>query len=54
MIVDFIGDQDMYQECLKTYMQKYAYKNTTSEDLLQVMTEISGKDVIGVFTPWIT
>ncbi len=35
-------------------MQRFAYKNAKSEDLLKVMSEVSGKDMIEVFTPWIT
>ena len=54
MIVDFIGDHKVFQDCLKAYMQKYAYQNTKTEDLLRIMSEVSGKDVIGVFMPWIT
>lgn len=54
MIFEFIGDRNVYQECLKTYMHRFAYKNTKTEDLLKVMSEVSGKDLLGVFTPWIT
>lgn len=54
MIFDFIGDQKVYQECLKAYMERFAFKNTKTEDLLQVMSDVSGKDLIGVFIPWIT
>jgi aminopeptidase N len=35
-------------------MERFAYKNTKTEDLLQVMSDVSGKDLIGVFIPWIT
>jgi|LauGreDrversion4_2_1035121.scaffolds.fasta_scaffold97966_3 aminopeptidase N len=34
-------------------MHRFAYKNATSEDLLAVMSEVSGKDLVSVFTPWI-
>ena len=34
MIFDFIGDEKVFQECLKAYMDKYAYNNTKTEDLL--------------------
>jgi puromycin-sensitive aminopeptidase len=54
MIFEYIGDYKIYQECLRTYMRRFAYKNAKSEDLLKVMSEISGKDLIEVFTPWIT
>jgi aminopeptidase N len=34
-------------------MHRFAYKNTTTADLLTVMDEVSGKNVKEVFTPWI-
>ena len=53
MINSFIGDQAVFQQCLKVYMNKYAYGTTTTADLLRVMDEVSGKRVTEVFTPWI-
>ena len=34
-------------------MHKYQYGNTRTEDLLQVMSEVSGKDITGIMMPWI-
>jgi aminopeptidase N len=51
---EFIGDPKLYQECLKVYLQKFAYKNAKTEDFLKVMNEVSGKKLDEVFTPWLT
>ena len=46
MISMFINDQEVFKQCLKVYMNKFAYKNTKTEDLLTIMTEVSGKDTL--------
>jgi len=54
MLYELIENKDLFKECLKIYLTKYQYGNTRTENLLQVMTEVSGKDVIGIMTPWLS
>lgn len=53
MMQEFIGDPKMFQECLKTYLHRFAYKNAKTEDFFKVMSEVSGKKLDEVFTPWL-
>ena len=54
MIFDFIGNEQIFFDGLKIYINKFAYKNANSEDFFAVMSEVSGKDFSRIFRPWIT
>lgn len=47
-----IGEQLMLK-ALQTYYQRFAYKTATSEDFVQVVNEISGRDLTGFFQRWL-
>eukprot|EP00349_Pseudokeronopsis_sp_Brazil_P003711 CAMPEP_0202958404 /NCGR_PEP_ID=MMETSP1396-20130829/2762_1 /ASSEMBLY_ACC=CAM_ASM_000872 /TAXON_ID= /ORGANISM="Pseudokeronopsis sp., Strain Brazil" /LENGTH=304 /DNA_ID=CAMNT_0049676469 /DNA_START=797 /DNA_END=1711 /DNA_ORIENTATION=- len=48
-----VGDEQLFKTCLKTYLQKYQWRNATTRDLLGVIDEVSGKNVSEVMVPWI-
>ena len=52
MMHDYIGE-DAFREGLKTYFTKYAYKNTTRDDLWAEMSAASGKDINALMDPWL-
>ncbi len=52
MLESYIGPQ-AFQHGLKTYFDRHAYGNTTSDDLWRAMSDASGKDIRGFMTPWI-
>lgn len=48
-----LGDTD-FKQGIRTYLKKYAGRNVTTGDFLQVMTEISGKDLTDFKSRWLT
>ncbi len=52
MLIDYIGEE-AFKTGLNKYFQKFAYKNTTRDDLWQCMNEASQKDIVSLMTPWI-
>ncbi len=53
MLRDYIGDKD-FSKALQIYFHRHEYGNTTREDLWRAMSEVSGKDIGALMTPWIT
>ncbi|KAL6996293.1 hypothetical protein U1Q18_006426 [Sarracenia purpurea var. burkii] len=51
MLMDFLGD-DVFQKSLSSYMKKYAWKNTKTEDLWSVLSEESGVQVNTMMDTW--
>ncbi len=52
MLREFIGDE-AFRAGLKSYFEKYAYKNTVREDLWEEMTIASGKNIHDLMNPWL-
>jgi aminopeptidase N len=52
MLLDFIGE-DAFRRGLESYFKKYAYKNTTRDDLWGELSAASGMDIGSLMTPWI-
>ncbi len=52
MLRDYIGE-DAFRNGLKSYFKKYAYGNTSRDDLWQELSLSSGQDIGAVMTPWI-
>ncbi len=52
MMREYIGDE-AFRAGLKTYFEKFAYKNTVREDLWQELTATSGKDIHALMNPWL-
>ena len=53
MIREYIGDEK-FRIGLHDYFKKFAYKNTTSEDLWNSLEKSSQKPVLKIMMPWIT
>ncbi len=51
-LVAYVGE-DAFFESARRYFQRHAYGNTTLEDLLVVLEEVSGKDVHAWSTQWL-
>ncbi|KAL4217239.1 hypothetical protein ACF0H5_023690 [Mactra antiquata] len=51
MLHNYIGDDD-FRKGMNSYLTKYAYKNTFTEDLWAALEEASGKPVGEVMTTW--
>jgi aminopeptidase N len=52
MMRDYIGE-DAFRKGLKSYFKKYAYSNTTRNDLWTELSQAAGKDIGKIMTPWI-
>ena len=65
LLAHFIGDEALFQQCMRAYLSKYRYHNATTTNLLQVMdAQTLGKlshraqdgtllTVSAYITPWI-
>lgn len=53
MLREYIGD-DNFRAGLKSYFKKYAYQNTTGDDLWTSFAEHSNKDIKAFMHPWLT
>ncbi|KAJ3499160.1 hypothetical protein NLG97_g560 [Lecanicillium saksenae] len=51
MISMHLGE-DVFLRGIRDYLQKFAYKNTTTEDLWNCLSDASGKPVTEVMAPW--
>ena len=49
---NILGD-DLFFNCLKNYFQTYAYKNSTSDGLIESFEKTSGRDLESFFRSWI-
>lgn len=49
---DLIGDKE-FKEALNKYYEKYKYKNATTQDLIDVVDSVTGKDTGGFFQEWL-
>ncbi len=52
MLREYLGEED-FRAGLKNYFQKYAYGNTTRDELWQEFSGVSGRDIHGFMTPWL-
>ncbi len=52
MVENWIGEE-AFQQGIRNYMKKFAYKNAEAADLWQALGEASGKDVAGVLKSYI-
>ena len=52
MLRDYIGE-DAFRNGLKNYFKKYAYGNTSRDNLWHELSLVSGQDISEVMTPWI-
>jgi len=52
MLFDFVGEET-FAKGLESYFKKYAYKNTSRQDLWQELSDASGFDIGAFMTPWI-
>jgi aminopeptidase N len=53
MLHDYIGDK-AFRDGLKLYFDKFAYQNTTRDDLWECFHITSGKKVAELMDPWLT
>lgn len=44
--------EEVFLKGIRDYLQKFAYKNTTTDDLWNCLSEASGKPVTSVVAPW--
>ncbi|MGI6129595.1 MAG: M1 family metallopeptidase [bacterium] len=49
---EVIGEE-LLLEVLQTYYKRFAYKVATSDDFIQVATEVSGRDLVPFFQKWL-
>jgi aminopeptidase N len=52
MLYDYIGE-DAFRAGLKSYFKKYAYSNTSRNDLWREFSAASGQDIEALMTPWL-
>ncbi len=52
MAQSYIGDED-FRQGLKQYFKQYAYQNTIGQNLWDILSEVSGKDISGLMNAWI-
>ena len=45
--------EEMYRRCIKTYLERHAYGSVTTEDLRQVIEELSGRYYERFFDQWV-
>jgi len=45
--------EDLYRRCIKTYLDRHAYGNVTTEDLRAVIEELSGRSYDQFFDQWV-
>lgn len=49
---NYLG-KEVFNEAIKYYLNKFAYKSVTSEDLRDAITECTGIDMTGFFDTWV-
>jgi aminopeptidase N len=52
MLREYIGDE-AFNKGLQNYFKKHAYGNTTRDDLWEVLSRSSGKNIHELMTPWL-
>ncbi len=45
--------EDLYRRCIKTYLERHKYGNVVTEDLRQVIEELSGRSYDRFFDQWL-
>jgi len=45
--------EDLYRKCVKTYLDKFAFDSTVTEDLIRVIEEVSGRSYDQFFDEWV-
>lgn len=53
MLHDFVGDE-AFRYGLRAYFQRFAYSNTTENDLWNALSSVSGKDISTFMSTWLT
>lgn len=53
MVANYLGE-DVFIQGISKYLKKYAFSNTKTSDLWDVLSEVSGKDVAGLMDVWTT
>ena len=51
-MVEAILGETNFQEGLQLYMQRYQYKNTTTDDLWGAWQEVSGQPITEIMNNW--
>jgi aminopeptidase 2 len=51
MLANYLG-ADKFRDGLRVYLNKYQYKNATTQDLWDVLADVSGKDVSLMMESW--
>ena len=52
MLLNYLGE-DKFRDGLSQYFQKYAYANTTGDDLWAEFSDVSGLDIAALMKPWL-
>jgi len=52
MLRSQLGD-DLYRRCITTYVKRHAFGTVTTDDLLKVIEELSGRSFDGFFDQWV-
>lgn len=45
--------EDLYRRCIKTYLERFQHKNVVSDDLREVIEELSGRSFDQFFDQWL-
>jgi aminopeptidase N len=53
MMQRYVGDEE-FRDGLAKYFKKFAYGNTTGDDLWNALSDVSGKDIASLMNTWIT
>jgi aminopeptidase N len=52
MLRSQLGD-DLYRQCIQTYLERHAFGSVVTEDLNKVIEELSGKSFDQFFDQWV-
>lgn len=45
--------EDLFRQCVKTYLETHAYKTVVTQDLVEIFEELSGRSLSQFFDQWI-
>jgi len=45
--------EELYRKCVKTYLERFAFSSTVTEDLISVIEELSGRSYDRFFDEWV-
>ena len=45
--------EDLYRQCVKTYLERHQYKTVVTQDLVEIFEELSGRSLSQFFDQWV-